>query len=78
MFPRFVNFKEGAKLTYDGLRQAAPNSYFVATLTLYARLAKLIFRNAGRKGTGMGSGRVVSRPNFLPLPFRTPATHATL
>ena len=33
MFPRFVNFKEGAKLTYDKLRF----SYFVATLTLYAR-----------------------------------------
>ena len=87
MFPRFVKFKEGAKLTYDGLRQepikfdgllAMPNSYFVATLTLYARLAKLIFRTAGRKGTGRGSGRVVSRPNFLPLPFRMPATHATL
>ena len=33
MFPRFVNFKEGAKLTYDRLRL----SYFAANLTQYAR-----------------------------------------
>ena len=31
MFPRFVNFKEGAKLTYDRLRL----SYFAANLTQY-------------------------------------------
>ena len=35
MFPRFVNFKEGAKLTYDMLR----NSYFAATLTPYFRVS---------------------------------------
>ena len=78
MFPRFVKFKEGAKLTYDGLRQepikfdgllAAPNSYFVATLTLYARLAKLIFRTAGRKGTGRGSGAWSRAQISFPFPF---------
>ena len=34
LFPRFVNFKEGAKLTYGCV------IYLPATLTPYARLAK--------------------------------------
>ena len=65
MFPRFVNFKEGEVLY----------SVMTGCASLISRLFGSVPRTLG-KALFQDSGRAVSRPNFLPVPYRTPATQA--
>ena len=62
MFLRFVNFNEGEVLY----------SLMTGCAFLISRLFDSVPRTLG-KALFQDSGRAVSRPNFLPVPYRTPA-----